>query len=114
MDGKWQIIYYETRSGQSPVFDFIQSFEMKTRSKISNTLDLLKEYGICLGQPHSKKLTGTDLWELRILGTDNLRIFYVAIIQKSFLLLHGINKKKQKTDIKDVRIAPKTSSRLYT
>ena len=52
-----------------------------------------------------KKITGTDLWELRILGSESIRIFYVAIIGKNFLLLHRFQKKKRKTDRKEIKTA---------
>ncbi len=106
MDQKqWKIIYYETTQGNSPIFEFIQNLNPKAKSKIINILDLLKESGVQLGLPHAKKITGTPLWELRTLGQDNIRIFYVTVVEKSFLLLHGFQKKKQKTDKKEVKIA---------
>jgi len=107
MNNRWRVIYFETASGKSPVFEFIQKFEMKTRAKITSTIDLLIEHGINLGLPYSKKLAGSDLWEIRILGTNNLRIFYIAIINKQFLLLHGFKKKKQKTDKREIKLAEK-------
>lgn len=101
----WHIIYYETPQGNSPVYDFIEGVTVKIQAKIANTLDLLEQYGTTLGAPHVKKLTSYSLWELRILGTDNIRIFYIAHTGKVFLLLHGFIKKKQKTDKKEIRIA---------
>ena len=105
MAPKWKIDYYETEQGASPVFDFIGSLEFKARTKVANTLDLLKEYGIKIGMPYAKKLAGSELWELRILGSDSIRIFYVAIVGKNFLLLHGFQKKKQKTDRREIKTA---------
>src|SRR4029078_2895077 len=96
MEGKWKIIYYEAESGHSPIRNFIKDLELKTRAKVSGLLDLLKEFGVNVGLPYAQKLSGTELWELRILGQDNIRIFYVAIIGRRFLLLHGFKKKKQK------------------
>lgn len=107
MDHRWKIIYYETLEGKSLVFEFIQNLDPKAKSKVINAIDLLAESGIMLGLPHAKKLTGTQLWELRTLGQDNIRIFYIAVIDKSFLLLHGFQKKKQKTDQKEIRTAEK-------
>jgi len=101
----WKIIYYETDSRTSPVFDFIQSLGSKAKAKVINALDLLVEYGIQIGPPKVKKVTSTDIWELRILGKDNIRIFYVASSGRSFLLLHGFLKKRQKTDKKEIKIA---------
>ena len=107
MDEKWKIEYYKTVSKKSPVRDFIDGLTSKAQTKVANTFDLLKELGINLGLPHVKKLTGTSLWELRILGQDSVRIFYVTQTGKMFLLLHGFQKKKQKTDKKEIDIALK-------
>lgn len=105
MDRKWKIVYYKTLQETNPVYDFVNSLDGKAKSKIINAIDLLEEFGVRLGLPHVKKLTGTPLWELRILGGDNIRIFYIAIAGKSFLLLHAFQKKKTKTDRRDIKIA---------
>jgi len=105
MDIKWKIAYYKTLQGSDPVYNFINGLAGRVKSKIINTIDLLEEFGIRLGLPHVKKLTGTSLWELRVLGGDNIRIFYVAITGKFFLLLHAYQKKKQKTERKEIKIA---------
>ena len=105
MGSKWKLFYYETGQGTSPVFNFVNSLEIKARTKVADTLDLLKEFGTKIGMPYAKKLAGSELWELRILGSDSIRIFYVAIIDKNFLLLHGFQKKKQKTDRKEIKTA---------
>src|SRR6266404_5102126 len=102
-DNKWTIIYYQSPAKEISVYDFINNLSPIAQSKISNTFDLLIEFNIRLGKPHIKKLTGTELWELRILGSDNIRIFYVAIFGKKFLLLHGFIKKKQKTNKRDIK-----------
>ena len=105
MDDKWNIEYYIGSSEKPPVKEFINSLNAKAQNKIFETLDLLKEFGVSLCMPHSKKLVGTPLWELRILGGDNIRIFYIARTGKTFVLLHGFQKKKQKTDKKEVKTA---------
>jgi len=105
MNQKWEIVYYETFQGNFPVFEFIQSLDPKIKSKVIGVMELLKELGILVGPPHSKKVTGTPLWELRILGGDNIRIFYVAVVNRRFLLLHAFLKKKQKTDKREIKTA---------
>lgn len=109
MTKKWNIIYWESNRGIAPVYEFIESLEERLQSKIYNSLELLEEYGPQIGSSHSKKLKGFDIWELRILGSNNLRVFYTAIIGRSFLLLHGIKKKSQKAPTKEI----KTAQRRY-
>ena len=55
--------------------------------------------------PHTKKLKGSPLWEIRIRGKDNIRILYAVYTQKSILILHGFVKKTQKTPQKEMDIA---------
>lgn len=104
---KWQTEYFFSGSGNSPVYEFTESLDMKVRSKIKNTLWLLKDYGPSLGPPHSKKLTGTKLWELRILGQNNIRIFYTPLPDQKLLLLHGFVKKSEKTPPQEIETALK-------
>ncbi|MBI4157442.1 type II toxin-antitoxin system RelE/ParE family toxin [Candidatus Woesebacteria bacterium] len=102
---KWKIVYYESTNGSFPIYEFINGLEARAKSKVINTLDYLEIYGTRLGLPHVKKVTRTDLWELRILGSDNIRIFYVATFGRTFLLLHGFVKKSPKTPNKEIKIA---------
>src|SRR3990167_8861553 len=113
--GGWKIKYYTPRSrGVSTIYEFIESLSEKAQSKLINTFDILTQYGIQLREPHVKKVTGTALWELRILGEDSLRILYIAIRQSTFLFLHAFKKKKQKTDRKSVKIALKRLEEYQT
>jgi phage-related protein len=105
MGRKWTIILYESTHGEKPVETFITTLDEKTQNKIARTFDHLEEFGIHLGPPHLKKLTGTSLWELRILGSDSIRIFYITLSEKTFLLLHGFKKKQQKTPRKEINHA---------
>ena len=105
MEEKWKIEFYKTITGSSPVDEFVEQLDVEAQNKIIQVLALLKEFAINLSMPHSKKIIGTPLWELRVLGGDNMRIFYVAQSGKTFLILHAFQKKKQKTDKKEIKIA---------
>lgn len=83
--GNWRVIYYVSPSGSNPVSDFLD--------------------GLLSVIPHIKKLTGTPLWEIRVLGKHNARIIYIVPAEKSVLLLHGFMKKTDKTPLKEIRIA---------
>ncbi len=101
----WNINYYESPASNKPVEEFINALEEKTQNKVVRMLELLEEFGINIGFPHAKKLAGTPLWELRILGSDNLRIFYILKESQSFLLVHAFKKKTEKTEKKEVEVA---------
>jgi len=112
MQERWDILLYTTPQGSSPVKEFIDGLGVKAQAKIRNTIALLREFGIALGPPHAKKVTGTSLWELRILGEDSVRIFYIAQTRKTFLLLHGFKKYQNKIPAREIKIATKRLSEL--
>lgn len=105
MQEPWKILLYRIPQGESPVKEFIDSLELKAQTKVYNTINLLRDFGITVGTSHIKKLTGTNLWKLRILGEDSIRILYIAITGKTFLLLHGFKKKKDKTPSNEIKTA---------
>ena len=87
------------------VEEFFDSLDKKANLKITHAFELLETFGLKGGFPHIKKLTGIDLWEYRILGSDSIRILYVSMTDRIFLILHGFKKKKQKTPNKEIKIA---------
>jgi len=105
MDKKWEIIYYISPSGDNPVSNFLDTLEHSSQSKILRVLHNIQEYGLDSAIPHIRKLTGTPLWEIRILGKQNIRVIYVVPVRFSVLVLHGFKKKTQKTPVKELEIA---------
>lgn len=105
MEEKWKIELYENSKGEKLVEEFFDSLDKKANLKIVHAFELLKAFGLEGGYPHIKKLTGTNLWEYRILGSDSIRILYVSMRGRTFLILHGFKKKKQKTPSKEIKIA---------
>jgi len=106
-DRSWDIKYYQTLSGRFPVKEFIDDLGKIPKAKVYYTVELLSEFGIRIGSQFVKKMAGTDLWELRIIGESSIRIFYIADTGRSFVLLHAFVKKSQKTPIKEIKTALK-------
>ena len=104
MDERWQINYYLSPSGDNPVKEFLDE-RPHAKAKAFRIFQHIKEYGLTTAIPHIKKLTGTPLWEIRILGEDSIRIFYVTKMEKQILLLHAFVKKTNKTPLKEIDIA---------
>jgi len=73
--------------------------------RVTYELDLLERLGTQLGMPHVRRLQGSELWELRIRGGTDYRIFYVAIAGRRFVLLHGFRKQSQRTPRREIRVA---------
>lgn len=73
---------------------FIISLEKSTIAKVLRTIDLLEIFNYKLGLPHSKKV-GNNIFELRIRGQQEARIFYTFKKEK-IILFYGFAKKTQK------------------
>lgn len=102
-----KVVYYLTPNDENPVKDFIESLAKKQKAKIFHIFALLQSYGLSSIIPHTRKLIGTPLWEIRILGSDNIRIIYITIKNDQILVLHGFIKKRQKTPTKEISLALK-------
>ncbi len=82
---------------------FISKLQKPTKSKVSRYLELLEDYGFNLKMPYSKKISA-NLYELRIRGKQEVRIFY-TINNGAVFLLHGFIKKTNKTPVREIRTA---------
>lgn len=100
-----KVIYYTSNSGENPTEKFLDSLQKPDKAKIIRILRYVEVYGLISVLPHVKKLTGTPLWEIRILGKANIRVVYVTLQEDSILLVHGFLKKKQKTPSRDIDLA---------
>lgn len=89
---------------------FIKSLEKPTIAKMLRIIDLLEKFGHNLGLPHSKKVCG-QLYELRIRGAQEVRIFYIFRKSRTFLL-HGFIKKSQRIPRREIRVALEKARQL--
>jgi len=102
-----KVIYYSSPNQDNPFAKFLDSLEPHQQAKILRLIFQIENYGLISIIPHTKKLTGIPLWEIRILGKDNLRIIYITPINNLVVILHGFIKKTQKTPTKEINIALK-------
>ena len=87
----------------SALESFIGLLEKSTIAKVLRTIDLLETFGNRLGLPHSKKIE-RDIFELRIRGRQEVRLFY-AFYRQEIILLHGFVKKSQRIPQKEIEVA---------
>src|SRR3989344_6495808 len=100
-----RIIYYTYSDGRNPIKDFLESLEKNKKAKVFRIFQYIELYGLSSVLPHLKKIIGTKLWEIRILGSDNIRILYIVVENNDILVLNGFVKKTQKTPTKELTIA---------
>lgn len=115
-DDKYRLAFYETRSGDCQVWDFLEELRIKSASnkdariqlkQVSLYMELLKLNGTNMNENITKHLE-EDIWELR---PGNNRVFYFfvqkdAVLEKdTFVLLHQFRKKSQKTPRREIEQA---------
>ena len=93
----------KARAFDNKLGKFIASLEKSTGPKVVRSIELLEEFGPELGMPHSRKVRD-NIFELRIRGIQEVRIFY-TFHKDSIILLHGFVKKSQKTPKKELDLA---------
>lgn len=71
--------------------------------RILRSIEFLETAGPFLKPPYAKKIS-RNLYELRIKGRDEIRIFYTRA-NEDYVLLHAFKKKTQKTPRKEIGIA---------
>ena len=100
----WRILQYRNARGDYPVEAFIQRLPPRQEKIVLRYIELLAARGTQLREPHVRRMTGTrrPLYELR---PGAQRIFYCALLDDAFVLLHGYRKKSQRTPIKELATA---------
>lgn len=104
----YQINFYRDQQGNEPVREYIESLynsksntDKKRATKINDYLQVLSAEGKGAGEPYIKHIEG-ELWELR---PSRDRIFFVAYMEDSFVLLHHFLKKTRKTPKREIEKA---------
>jgi len=98
------VSFFIDHRGKNPVGDFLDQ-NKKIKVKASMIIKNIIEFGLISAIPHTKKLSGLPLWEIRILGKDSTRILYAHQTIDGIVLLHAFKKKTQKTPPKEIDIA---------
>ena len=97
---KWKIALLEQ------VEKFIESCSLEDRLRIKKVFNLFEEFGVALGSPYLKKISGTDnLWEFRI---RNIRLLFF-LKRNVGIIVHGFVKKSWRVPKRELEIAKKRS-----
>ncbi|MFA6552512.1 MAG: type II toxin-antitoxin system RelE/ParE family toxin [Candidatus Paceibacterota bacterium] len=86
----------------SEIEKFLSSLQKPAIAKVIQTMALLEEFGERLTMPHSKKIQ-KNLFELRVGGSQKVRIFY-TFHKNGIFLLHGFVKKTSKIPKKEMDV----------
>ena len=96
-----------------PARGFIAGLDAKLKAKTLRTIDLLAEFGSRLSMPYARKLTGHELWELRVRhGSDICRLFYFHRGHEIYVVTSGYVKKTDRTSAAQIARAERLRRRF--
>ncbi|WP_068086746.1 type II toxin-antitoxin system RelE/ParE family toxin [Polycladidibacter stylochi] len=105
--------FYKTANAREPVRDWLLSLDVRDRKAIGMDIKTA-EYGWPLGMPLCRAIKGhKGLWEIRchLEGGRIARVFF-CIYDSYLVLLHGFEKKSEKTPQKEIETAVKRMKEL--
>lgn len=101
----YNLVFYTTERGDSPIDHFLDGLGKKSRAKIAAHLSLLEEEGPNLKRPYADVVRG-KIRELRIhYGSSHYRILYFFQVRDQIVLVHALSKKTQQLREKDIKLA---------
>jgi phage-related protein len=101
----YSLVFYTTERGDSPVDDFLDELDKKSRAKVAAHLSLLEEQGPHLKRPYADVVRG-KIRELRIRqGSNQYRILYFFQVRDQIVLTHAFSKKTQQLKETDIKLA---------
>jgi len=101
-----EIVFYRTRSGQSPIEGFLDRLSSKQAQKVAWVLSLIEDLK-AVPSLYFSKMPGTqDLWEARVkVASDIFRFLAFHDGAKLVVLVHAFQKKTRKTPRQAIRLA---------
>jgi phage-related protein len=103
---RFKVNFY-TKNGKCPPVGFMVDMDREARLKAYEYIEMLKVFGNNLRQPYSKKISGIKgLFELCVEYNNNeFRFFYFFRPGREAVIVHAIQKKRQKTKPGDLKLA---------
>jgi phage-related protein len=102
---EWVVEFYLDERDRSPVREFIESLDQKTQSRLAALIEYVRMHNIQAREPHVKNVSG-KLYEMRERSDKrDYRIFYFTVRDRRIVLLHGFQKKSQRTPKREIEVA---------
>ena len=101
----WSVEFYVSDEGESPVETFLRSLDPKTQIRFDWSIEQLRTRNVMAREPLARQLIG-KLWELREESQTNIyRVIYCFSHGRRIILLHGFQKKTQRTPRREIETA---------
>lgn len=101
----YRLVLYTTERGASPIDEFLDALDKKSRAKVAAYLSLLEEEGPDLKRPYADRVRG-KIRELRIhFSSNQYRVLYFFHVRDQIVLVHAFSKKTQQLKEKDITLS---------
>ena len=102
---EWSIVLYTDARGVEPVRQFLLGLDVRTQERLGWSLEQLRLQNVRARGPLVRHLQG-KLWELREESRTKIyRLLYVFLSGRWIVILHGFQKKTQRTPPGEIDVA---------
>ena len=104
-DDAWTIEFYIDERGESPVEEFLLGLDVRTKARLVWAFEQVRIRNLNAREPLVKHLD-RELWEVRQSSRGNIyRVIYLFFRGRRIVLLHGFQKKTQRTPPREIELA---------
>src|SRR5438094_7309103 len=102
---EWSVVFYRDEEEHSPVRDFLKSLDEDAQQSSGWAIEQLRARNVVAREPLVRHLED-KLWELRRESRTNIyRVIYFFFQGRRIILVHGFQKKTQRTPRQELEIA---------
>lgn len=104
------VVFFRTEAGNEPVREWLQGLAREDRRTVGEDIKTA-QFGWPIGMPLIRKLA-SDLWEVRSRISNGISRVMFTVDGQTMVLLHGFQKKSQRTPPADLMTAKRRLTQL--
>jgi len=104
------VVFFRTEAGNEPVREWLQGLAREDRRTVGEDIKTA-QFGWPIGMPLIRKLA-SDLWEVRSRISNGISRVMFTVDGQTMVLLHGFQKKSQRTPPADLMTAKRRLAQL--
>lgn len=105
-----EVVFFRTETGSEPVRDWLRGLAREDRKAVGEDIKTA-QFGWPMGMPLIRKLAG-GLWEVRSRISSGITRVMFTVDGQTMVLLHGFQKKSQRTPQADLMTAKRRLAQL--
>ena len=106
------VVFFRTEAGNEPVREWLQGLAREDRRTVGEDIKTA-QFGWPIGMPLIRKLA-SELWEVRSRISNGISRVMFTVDGQTMVLLHGFQKKSQRTPPADLMTAKRRLAQLQT